>query len=141
MVRIVTAGPEDAGMLACAEPGVFAGPVGPARAAEFLARPGHVLCLAVDGARVVGQGMGLVLHYPDRPEQFWLNELTVAPDWRGRGIGKLLAGRLLDEGRARGGPVIWVDADPGNAAAVAIYTSLGGARSGDLTVFEWRAPE
>jgi GNAT superfamily N-acetyltransferase len=51
--------------------------------------------------------------------------VIVAPDRRGRGIGRLFVGRLADRARASGFGEVWIRVVPTNAAALACYAHAG----------------
>jgi ribosomal protein S18 acetylase RimI-like enzyme len=82
--------------------------------------------VAVEGARVVGF-LSLVfyktLFHPGGTAL--INELVVAGDRRGRGIGQGLVTRAVAEARARGMDEIEVGTEKGNAAAQSFYRAVG----------------
>ena len=87
----------------------------------------HVLALAaLDGDAVVG---GLIAYelpkYEQERSEFYIYDLAVADSHRRRGIATALIHRLERIAAERGGWVIFVQADPGDAPAIALYTKLG----------------
>jgi len=58
-------------------------------------------------------------------DEVHLLDLAVAPDLRGRGIGRLLAERVLDEARAFGARLVTLEVAEDNVAARRLYASLG----------------
>jgi aminoglycoside 6'-N-acetyltransferase I len=95
--------------------------------AAFLADPHHHLAVAIDGGAVVGFATGNDYAHPDRAApDLWINEVSVAPAYRERGIGKELVGALLDDARALGSREAWVGTEHDNMAARRLYQSLGG---------------
>lgn len=136
--RIERLAPGDVVALAKVAAGVFDAAVDPARAARFLTQPGTILIVARAGAQVVGQASGLRLTFPDKSDQLWISELTVASPWRRRGIGRALVAELIAAGKAEGCGIVWVDAAADNDRARAFYAAIGGVAAGKLEVFEWR---
>ena len=80
----------------------------------------------------------LVAHPADDPDEvagyvvFWLVadeihllDLAVAPGQRGRGVGRLLAERVLDEARSTGARLTTLEVAEDNATARGLYESLG----------------
>ena len=82
--------------------------------------------VAVEGTRVVGF-VSLVFHktlfHPGGTAL--INELVVAGDRRGRGIGRLLVARAAEEARGRGMDEIEVGTERENAAAQSFYRAVG----------------
>ena len=76
--------------------------------------------IAMDGDRVVGYA-GLFVLPPDSDIQ----TIAVDPDYRGRGIGRLLMAQLLDSAREGGCRQMMLEVRAGNSAARALYGSLG----------------
>jgi ribosomal protein S18 acetylase RimI-like enzyme len=85
-VSIVRIGASNVGLLERVAADVFDGPLEPERLGNFLA----------DG------------RHPDKPPQFFFNEVGVSPDWSSRGIGRRLSAALIEEARARGCESIWL---------------------------------
>lgn len=60
--------------------------------------------------------------------------ICVRPDARGRGYGRILMNELLDQARALGAEMVFLEVRPSNDAARALYRKLGfnevGARNG-----------
>ncbi|WP_222926925.1 GNAT family N-acetyltransferase [Sphingomonas gilva] len=118
-VRLI--GPEDAGVFAHVADGVFDEPPLPARVDAYLAEPGHLMALAFDGDRVVGQVAAVIHRHPDKPAELYLDEVGVADAYLRRGIATRMVERMLAEGRARGCAECWVGTEPDNEAARALY--------------------
>jgi ribosomal protein S18 acetylase RimI-like enzyme len=55
----------------------------------------------------------------------------MAPTHRRRGLGKAVLKALLDVGRAQNCKVAWILTDKNNVAAMALYSSIGGAEGAD----------
>lgn len=91
-----------------------------------LGREGVIALVAESGPRVVG---GLVAYELDKLEQtrreVYLYDLAVAADRRREGIATALIARLCELARARGAWTVFVQADPGDDPAIALYTRLG----------------
>lgn len=96
---------------------VFDGPVLKERLEAFLADGRHVLLVAVEDGQVVGQASGMEYLHPDKPSQFFFNEVGVSPAWTSRGIGRLLSAALISEARARGCGSIWLATAADNVPA------------------------
>jgi aminoglycoside 3-N-acetyltransferase I len=93
---------------------------------RLLASDGFVAIVAEANGRVVGALAGYVLpKFEQARAEFYLYDLAVAAEWRRRGIATGMVERLKRLAAARGIEVIFVQADPGDAAAIALYTRLG----------------
>jgi aminoglycoside 3-N-acetyltransferase I len=93
---------------------------------EVLAKD-HVIALAaLIGGRMAG---GLVAYELDKLEQarreIYLYDLAVAHADRRQGVATALIRRLQAIARARGAYVVFVQADHGDDAAIALYEKLG----------------
>ncbi|UGB38926.1 ribosomal protein S18-alanine N-acetyltransferase [Frateuria soli] len=51
--------------------------------------------------------------------------LCIGPDWRGRGLGRHLLGRLLDVARWSGAERVFLEVRPSNPVAKQLYESVG----------------
>ena len=119
-------GPGDDAVLSRLADGVFDHAIIPGVTAEFLADPRHHLCVAIEDGGVVGMASAVHYVHPDKPTELWINEVGVAPSHHRRGIGKLIMTELLAHARALGAHEAWVLTDVDNAAARALYGSVGG---------------
>jgi ribosomal protein S18 acetylase RimI-like enzyme len=55
----------------------------------------------------------------------WISNLTTDPDWRGRGLGRLMLARGIGSLLERGAESVMLGVDGGNEAAVGLYQSSG----------------
>jgi len=110
---------------------VFDNPIDPELTREFLSDRRHHIVVAIDDELVVGFASGVDYIHPDKPPELWINEVAVAPTHQGQGLGKALLNALLDVGRAHHCGVAWVLTYRSNAAAMALYSSLGGSEGAD----------
>ena len=94
--------------------------------ADLLRREDVVALVARDGAAVVG---GLVAYVLPKLEQtrseVYIYDLAVAEHARRRGIARALIDALKPIARAAGAWVIYVQADHGDDAAIALYDGMG----------------
>lgn len=112
---------------------------------EEAARPiAHLVALVEDGRLLGYAGFWRVLDEAD------INNVAIAAERRGEGLGKLLMGGLLDTARLLGCLRINLEVRAGNAAAVALYRGCGfsvcGRRAGyypdngeDALLMQWSA--
>ncbi|MBX9788100.1 MAG: hypothetical protein K2Y37_04230 [Pirellulales bacterium] len=77
IVRMLAA--DEADVLANVADGVFDHPVRPDLAREYLADPWLHLAVALDGDLVVGTASAISYIHPDKPSQWFINEVGVAP--------------------------------------------------------------
>lgn len=116
----------DLPLLLRADTDVFDNPIDPELARAYLEHPDYLIALALDRDRVVGMAGGLFYFFPDKPLEFFVNEVGVAASHHRQGIGKKLMARLLDAARARGVRYAWVGTETDNLPALALYRSLEG---------------
>jgi aminoglycoside 3-N-acetyltransferase I len=94
--------------------------------AGLLAKPHFIAVAALDGDMVVG---GLAAYQLDKFEQdrreIYIYDLAVLETHRRRGIATGTIGKLREIAAARDVYVIFVQADLGDAPAIALYESLG----------------
>jgi ribosomal protein S18 acetylase RimI-like enzyme len=121
----------DDGILMNVAPEVFDNAIDPALAREFLEDPRHHIAVAIDAGLVIGFASGVHYVHPDKQPELWINEVALAPTHRRRGLGKALLRALFEVGRAHHCTVAWVLTDRGNAAAMALYASIGGTEGAD----------
>jgi len=129
--------PPDAAALASSAADVFDDPVDPALTAEFLGDPRHHLAIAIDDGRIVGMASGVHYVHPDKASELWVNEVGVAPEYRGRGIGRRVLAVLLDHGRALGCGEAWLLTDDDNTAARRMYAAAGGRETPPQIMIEF----
>jgi ribosomal protein S18 acetylase RimI-like enzyme len=116
---------------------LFDGPVTHDGAVEFLARPGHHLCLAeVDGA-AAGFVSGVGMTHPDKGTEMFLYELGVGERFRGRGLATALVDALRSRAVDRGCYGMWVLTDVGNEAASRTYAAAGATDQGPSVMLDW----
>ena len=84
-------------------------------------RPGGAIVLAVAEGEAVGTG-ALVA---EGNGVYELAKMAVTPKWQGRGIGRLVAERLLRIAKARGARKVELVSQSGLAPALKLYESLG----------------
>jgi ribosomal protein S18 acetylase RimI-like enzyme len=108
-----------------AEP-LFDEPADLAALNRYLSDRRNVFFLAYAGSAVVGflRGTALDQIHSRRPQMF-LYEVSVAPSYRRRGVGRALVERLLEYCRDRGFDEAFVFTDPANRPAVALYRGTG----------------
>jgi len=112
---------------------VFDNPIDPELTREFFEDPRHHIAVASDDEVVVGFASGVHYIHPDKAPELWINEVAVAPTHRRRGLGKAVLRALFEVGRVHHCVVAWVLTDRNNAAAMALYSSVGGTEGADDT--------
>jgi ribosomal protein S18 acetylase RimI-like enzyme len=117
-------GPADAAALEAIAPEVFDEPVQHHRLQEYLAAPGHLMLLAVDGDLVVGQCAAVVHRHPDKPTELYIDELGTASTHRRLGIGRALLKAMFAWGRELGCEEAWLGTEPDNDPANALYRGM-----------------
>ncbi len=89
---------------------------------DLLGRADFIALAAFDGETVVGGIAAYVLPKFEQPRsEIYLYDLAVAETHRRRGIATALIERLRAEARSAGAYVVFVQADPPDAPAVALY--------------------
>jgi ribosomal protein S18 acetylase RimI-like enzyme len=139
MIEIKLLGRDDANVLENVAPAVFDDPINPSVTDAFLNDPRHHLAVAVDNKVVVGFVSAVHYIHPDKPRpELWINEVGVAPTYRGRGLGKRLLRSILDAARRIGCTEAWVLTERSNIAAVRLYSSSGATQPSDQVMFTFR---
>lgn len=94
-------------------------------------------------ARLEGQVAGFAYAgpYRSRPAYDWTveNSVYVREELQGRGIGRALLARLIEESEARGyRQMVAVIGDSGNLASIGLHRALGFAEAGVLRFVGWK---
>lgn len=135
LIRMAT--PADAALFAQAHDDVFDSPPRADLVARYLDAPHLHIALALEGALIIGMCSGVVYYHPDKPEDYWINELGVATPWRRRGIARGLISQTCSHARALGCSTAWVVADP-TEEAMGFYRSLDAEQTGEnLAMFSF----
>ena len=119
-------GTGDGDVLAGAADGVFDHPIDHGSAEAFMAHPRLHVAVAMCEERVVGFASAVDYGHADQPRELWINDIAVAPDYRHAGVGAGVIKALLTKAVEIGCVEAWVLADADNAAANALYQSVGG---------------
>lgn len=93
---------------------------------ELLGSSNFIALVATVDGKVIGGLAAYVLKKFEQPRsEIYIYDLAVAYGHRRRGIATALISRLKDLAAARAAHVIYVQADRGDEAAIALYTKLG----------------
>jgi ribosomal protein S18 acetylase RimI-like enzyme len=100
-----------------------------------------------DGSFLAEDAQGLLvadilLGEMGEPEErlVWVLDISLASDWRGRGLGKALMGSAFNAAQAQGYAEIGLIVTCGNEPAQALYHSFGFQEYGDLMYEAWLRP-
>jgi aminoglycoside 3-N-acetyltransferase I len=98
----------------------------PAYLRKLLGSDSFIAIAATQGDEVVGGLAAYVLRKFERERsEIYIYDLAVAAACRRQGIATALIAALRSTAAARGAYVVFVQADPGDAPAIALYTKLG----------------
>lgn len=131
-IRLLTG--QDASVLESVAEGVFDHEIHPRWLAEFMADSRHHLAVAVLQDQVVGMASAVHYVHPDKAPELWINEIGVASEHQGKGIGKQLMQAMFAHGRSLGCGEAWVLTGQDNAAARGLYAAVGGKEQAALLV-------
>lgn len=93
---------------------------------RLLQNPDFIAIAASTGSEVVGGLAAYVLpKFEQARSEIYIYDLAVSAEHRRRGIATTIIDALKQQARKRGIAVIFVQADYGDEAAVALYTKLG----------------
>lgn len=111
------------------------------RLQTWLEEHNHVLLAALDRGRPVGFALGYLLDRVDgHARMLFFYEIAVLKTYRRRGIGSKLVEAMKDIARIDRVAKMWVQTDPDNVAARALYERAGGTRSDSLDeIYSWTA--
>ncbi|EAR49770.1 hypothetical protein OG2516_04713 [Oceanicola granulosus HTCC2516] len=129
-------GPDDVETLLAVRPGLFDAPVDPRQARAFLDSPLCEIVVAEAGGDILSFASGTVLLHPDKPPALFVNEVGTRDGWTRRGLARAVTWALIERGREIGCEGAWLGTEPDNAAALALYRSLGGEERG-IVGFAW----
>lgn len=105
--------------------GVFDLPVRDDLLAAYLRDPRLHIAIAEADGPVVGMCSGISYFHPDKPAEFFLNELGVSPAFRRRGIGRKLMQTMIEHAKAIGSRAVWLATELDNDEANGLYQSIG----------------
>lgn len=123
-IRLLKRGEED--VLSRVAPDVFDLPVQPDLVREYLAQDHLHLIVALDGDLVVGMASAVTYFHPDKPREFFFNELGVDDGYLRRGIGSRLVEAMFELARTLGHEVVWLGTELDNDAANGLYRAMKG---------------
>ncbi|QLC21116.1 GNAT family N-acetyltransferase [Parasphingopyxis sp. CP4] len=92
----------------------------------ILAKGGQIIIAEIDG-EVCGCGAVLPAHLQPSDDKFFVEIVKMAakPDLRGKGIGRKIMTRLIEEARSMGADGIWLETSDKLVAATYLYRSSG----------------
>lgn len=123
-------------------PDVFDHDICPASVEAFVNCPRHVMVLAVDAGQVVGMASGVEYFHPDKPRQFWVNEVGVTPERQNEGIGRTLVQALISVAEERSCVYAWLGTEQTNAAGNRCFSSVpNGEPPSEFMLYEWPLQE
>ncbi|MEO0441715.1 MAG: GNAT family N-acetyltransferase [Pseudomonadota bacterium] len=102
--------------------------------AEFLAEPTHWLVVAVLDGMVIGKSTAIVHKRPDKPDELYLDEIDVIPEYRRRGIAKKILDHMLKLADERDCEECWLGTEKDNIAARKLYES-NGAKAEEIILY------
>jgi len=102
----------------------------PADMGAWLSRSSNILIAATEDGIPVGFALGYLQDRVDAPRtMLFLYEIEVAVAWRRGGIGGRLVEGMKAVAREENASKMWVQTEPDNMAARALYRSMGGVES------------
>jgi ribosomal protein S18 acetylase RimI-like enzyme len=134
-IELIRIDRHNAALLGAVAAGVFDEPIVPERAAAYLADPAHLLILAMNDGQAIGMAMAVVHKHPDKPEELYVDEIGVAPEFRRRGVARLLMDAMVGWGQERGCTEAWLGTEIDNVAARALYRRY--AKGQKIILYEW----
>lgn len=93
---------------------------------QLLSRDDFIAIAAMSGGQVIGGLAAYVLHkFEQQRSEIYIYDLAVRLEHRRQGVATALISALRGLARERGAYVILVQADKGDAPAIALYNKLG----------------
>lgn len=108
------------------DPDVFDEPIHPERLEAYLAEPNHLMILAFDAGRVVGQCAAVIHRHPDKVTELYIDEVGTASTHLRQGIATRLVEAMFQWGRELGCREAWLGTELDNVEANGLYRKLGG---------------
>ena len=134
-ITIRNLGPEDAHILDRVAEGVFDNPVEPSWAYAFLVTRVNDIVVALQAGQVIGFVSGTVLMHPDKPNGFFINEVSTAEGFRRQGIATRLMRRIIELARDRGCHEVWLATEGDNTPARSLYRKLAAEETEDIVMY------
>jgi ribosomal protein S18 acetylase RimI-like enzyme len=94
---------------------------------SLLENSNNILLISQQNESVTGMAWGNV-----KDGAAWLGFMGVKKPFRGKGLGRSLLNRFIDESKARGASKISLDTDPSLVPAIRLYESEGFQREGTV---------
>ncbi len=94
---------------------------------EELSNANSIMLVAVENDVIKGIAWGRIVD-----SSSWLAFMGVEPSSRGKGIGRALLNRFIDESREKGAKKIRLNTHPALTAAISLYEHMGFIREGPL---------
>lgn len=135
-IRIVRLAKGEEYRLSAVAPDVFDEPIDPTRLTAYLATPGHLMVLALDGDQVVGQCAAVVHRHPDKASELYVDEVGTASSHLRLGIATRMVREMFAWGRELGCTEAWLGTEHDNVAANALYRALGG-KAASIAYYEF----
>ena len=113
---------------------LFDEPVRPELLDVFLKEPSHWLVVAILDGQVIGKSTAIVHKRPDKPDELYLDEIDVVPQYRRLGIAKKILDHMLELADDRDCEECWLGTEKDNIAARKLYES-NGAKAEDMVLY------
>ncbi|MEO6396759.1 MAG: GNAT family N-acetyltransferase [Devosia sp.] len=102
-------------------PDVFDEPIDPLRLHDYLRQPGHLMVLALEGERIVGQCAAVIHRHPDKATELYVDEVGTASTHRRQGIARAMLEEMFNWGREQGCVEAWLGTELDNVEANGLY--------------------
>lgn len=124
-IEIRQVGPGDDELFDRVAVDVFDEPIDPQRRAAYLAEPGHLMLVAIDGGQIVAQCAAVIHRHPDKTTELYIDEVGVSPKWQRQGIARKMLDEMFALGKSLGCGEAWVGTEIDNDPARRLYEGLG----------------
>jgi aminoglycoside 6'-N-acetyltransferase I len=113
--------PGDEALLSNLADDVFDEAINPLWLHAYLRRPGHMMVVALDDDRVVGQCAAVLHLHPDKPTELYVDEVGTATSHLRRGVATAMLDEMFAWGRELGCTEAWLGTELDNDPANALY--------------------